>query len=209
MTNPRCPSHQQPSHTPETTTTTQTKFSSQNHQADNYVVKPIRIIPGHADIVKTTKLRKIADTQEGGEESVMSTQVIEDVGKDDDFTRAPWLNMVEYVSVDGGIMTGCFGDVKKFLKNGKLEKVVAVIKSCTLNALGDFTVTLKDLYGIISDTIHYKVLTEDRIAKAITVGAALILHNVSVFSTKQSTHHYLNITKKNMVKVFHKDGGSS
>nr|GEV62233.1 transposase, MuDR, MULE transposase domain protein [Tanacetum cinerariifolium] len=89
----------------------------------------------------------------------MSTQeyirkVIEDVGEDDDFTRAPRLSVLDYVNVDGEIMTGCFGDVKKFLKNGKLEKVVAVIKSCTQNALDDLIVTLKDLSGIISDTIH-------------------------------------------------------
>ncbi|GJY05511.1 hypothetical protein Tco_0371451 [Tanacetum coccineum] len=161
-----------------------------------------------------TKLRKLFDTQEGGEESVTSTQeyirkVIEDVGEDDDFTCASWLRAIDYVNVDGGIVTGCFGDAKKFLKNGKLEKVVAVIKSCTQNELGDLTVTLKDLSGTIFGTTHYKVITEERFTKAITVGAALILHNVSVFSTKQSTHHYLNITKKNMVKVFHKDGGSA
>ncbi|GJT59900.1 hypothetical protein Tco_1003433 [Tanacetum coccineum] len=193
-------------------TTTQTLFSSQNNQVDNYVVKPIRIIPGPAGIVQTAKLRKLVDTREGGEESVMSTQeyirkVIKDVGEDDDFTRAPWLSAIDYVNVDGGIVTGCFGDVKKFLKNGKLEQIVAVIKSCTPNALGDLTVKLKDLSGTISGTIHYKVLIEERLAKAFTVGSALILHNVSVFSPKQSTHHYLNITKKNMVKVFHKDGG--
>ncbi|GJR59672.1 hypothetical protein Tco_0685395 [Tanacetum coccineum] len=159
-------------------------------------------------------LRKLVDTREGGEESVMSTQeyirkVIEDVGEDDDFTRVSWLNAIDYVNVDGGIVTGCFGDVTKFLKNGKLEKIVVVIKSCTPNALGDLTITLKDLYGIISVTIHYKVLTEERFAKAFTVGSALILHNVFVFSPKQSTHHYLNILKKNMVKIFYKDGGST
>ncbi|GJU25446.1 transposase, MuDR, MULE transposase domain protein [Tanacetum coccineum] len=144
----------------------------------------------------------------------MSTQeyirkVIEDVGEDDDFTRVSWLSVLECVIVDGGIVTGCFGDVKKFLKNGKLKKVVAVIKSCTLNALVDLTVTLKDLSGTISGSIHYKVLIEERFAKAVIVGAALILHNVSVFSPKQSTHHFLNITKKNMIKVFNKDGGSA
>ncbi|GKC92818.1 hypothetical protein Tco_1158260 [Tanacetum coccineum] len=197
---------------PEITTTTQTLFSSQNNQVDNYVLKPIRIIPGHAGIIQTAKLCKLVDTREGGEESVMSTQeyirkVIEDVGEDDHFTCAPWLSAIDYVNFDGGIVTGCFGDVKKFLKNEKLEKVVAVIKSCTPNALGDLTVTFKDLSGTISGTIHYKLLTEERFAKAITVGAALILHNVSVFSPKQSTHHYLNITNKNMIKVFHKDGG--
>ncbi|GJS71767.1 transposase, MuDR, MULE transposase domain protein [Tanacetum coccineum] len=125
----------------------------------------------------------------------MSTQeyirkVIEDVGEDDNFTRAPWLNAIDYVNVDGGIVAVYFGDVKKFLKNGKLEKVVAVIKSCTPNALGDLTVTLKDLSGTIFDTIHSKVLTEERFAKEITIGEALILHNVSVLSPKQSTHHY-------------------
>ncbi|GKA30363.1 hypothetical protein Tco_0716668 [Tanacetum coccineum] len=115
----------------EITTTTQTLFSSQNNQVDNFVVKPIRIIPGPAGIVQTAKLRKLVDTREGREESVMSTQeyirkVIEDV------------------------------DVKEFLKNGKLEKVVEVFKSCTLNALGDLTVTLKDLSGILSGTIPYR-----------------------------------------------------
>ncbi|GJZ00025.1 retrovirus-related pol polyprotein from transposon TNT 1-94 [Tanacetum coccineum] len=135
-------------------------------------------------------------------------KVIENVGEDDDFTCAPRLSAIHYVNVDGGIVMGCFGDVKKFLKNGKLEKIVAVIKSCTPNALGDLTVTLKDLSGIISGTIHYKVLIKERLAKAFTIGAALILHNVSVFSPKQSNHHYLNITKKNMVKVFHKDDES-
>ncbi|GKD62316.1 hypothetical protein Tco_1299825 [Tanacetum coccineum] len=196
----------------ETTTTTQTMFSSQNHQVDNYVMKPIRIIPCPAGIIQTATLCKITNTQEGVEESIMSTQeyirkVIEDVGEDDNFTRAPWLSVVEYVNVDGGIVTGCFGDVKKFLKNGKLEKVVAIIKSCF--ALGNLTVTLKDLSGIISGTIRYKVLTEERFEKAIIVGAVLILHNVYAFSPKQSTHHYLNITKKIIVKVFHKDGGHS
>ncbi|GKB75388.1 hypothetical protein Tco_0942283 [Tanacetum coccineum] len=136
-------------------------------------------------------------------------EFIEDVGEDDDFTRALWLSAIDYVNVDGGIVTGCFGDVKKCLKNGKLEKVVAVIKFCTPNALGDLTVTLKDLSGTISDTIHYKVLTEERFTKVITIGAALILDNVFVFSPKQSTYHYLNITKKNMVTVFHKDGRST
>nr|GEU32073.1 hypothetical protein [Tanacetum cinerariifolium] len=136
-------------------------------------------------------------------------KVIEDVGEDDDFTRAPWLSVLDYVNVDRGIVTGCFGNVKKLLKNGKLERVVAVIKSCTSNVLGDLIITLKNLLGTISGTIYYKVFTEESFAKAIIIGAALILHNVSVLSPKQSTHHYLNITKKNMVKVFHMDRGSA
>ncbi|GJR10446.1 hypothetical protein Tco_0793098 [Tanacetum coccineum] len=84
-------------------TTTQTLFSSKNNQVDNCVMRPIRIIPGLG--------------------------VIEDVGQDDDFMRAPWLSAIDYVNVDGGIVMSCFGDVKKFLKNGKLEQIVTVIKS--------------------------------------------------------------------------------
>ncbi|PWA94034.1 reverse transcriptase zinc-binding domain-containing protein [Artemisia annua] len=56
----------------------------------------------------------------------------------------------------------------------------------------------------ISVTIHYKVLTEGGYGKAITVGAALILQHIFVFSPKQSCH-YLNITMRNVVNVFHKD----
>nr|GEZ58256.1 hypothetical protein [Tanacetum cinerariifolium] len=133
-------------------------------------MKPIRIPPGPAGIVQTAKLCKLADTREGEEESVI---------------------VVDYVNVDGGIVTCCFGDVKKFLKNGKLEKVVAVIKSCTLNALGDLIVKLKDLSNTISGTIHYKVLTEERFAKALTIGAALILHNVFLFSPRDDGEHLM------------------
>ncbi|GJT24099.1 hypothetical protein Tco_0894036, partial [Tanacetum coccineum] len=120
-----CPSNN-PHIVPEITTTTQTPFSSQNIQVDICVVKPIRIIPGPAGIVQTAKLRKLVDTREGREESIMYTReyirkVNEDVGEDGNFTRAPWLSAIDYVNVDGGIVTGCFGDVKKFLKNGKLE----------------------------------------------------------------------------------------
>nr|GFA58987.1 hypothetical protein [Tanacetum cinerariifolium] len=41
------------------------------------------------------------------------------------------------------------GDIENYLKNGKLEQVVVIIKSCTLNALGDLTMTLKDLSSTI------------------------------------------------------------
>ncbi|GJY52822.1 hypothetical protein Tco_0444486 [Tanacetum coccineum] len=170
-----------------------------------------RIIPGPACIVQAANLRKIADNLEGEEEYVMSTHeyirnVIKDVGENDDFTRGLWLSTVEYANVDRWIVSGYFGDIKKFLKNRKLEKVVAIIKSYTPNALGDLIVTLKDLSGTIFGSIHYKVVMEDRFRKMITVEAALILHNVFVFFHKQLTH-YLNITRKNMVNVFHKDDG--
>ncbi|GJY12406.1 GPCR kinase [Tanacetum coccineum] len=62
-------------------------------------------------------------------------------------------------------------------------------------------VTMKDLS---SRTVHYKVIGKGGYGKDITVGAAIILANVSVFSPKPSMH-YLNITRRNVVKVFCKD----
>ncbi|GJZ73322.1 ribonuclease H-like domain-containing protein [Tanacetum coccineum] len=120
------------------------------------------------------------------DDSVLSTQeymkqVVEDVGEDEDFNSGSWVGATEYVKANGGIVSGCLGDIKTFLKNGKLEQVVAIIKSCSPNALGDLKVTIKDLFE-----------------------SAIILANVSIFSPNPSMH-YLNITKKNVVKVFHKD----
>nr|GEU37131.1 RNA-directed DNA polymerase, eukaryota [Tanacetum cinerariifolium] len=88
--------------------------------------------------------------------ALMSTQeymqkVVEDMGEDDDF------------------------------KSGKLEQVVAIVKSCSPNVLGDLTVNMKDLSGV-----------------------AMILANFSIFSPRPSMH-YLNITRRNVVKVFRKD----
>nr|GEU80640.1 hypothetical protein [Tanacetum cinerariifolium] len=77
-------------------------------------------------------------------------------------------------------------------------------KSCFLNVTGDLTVTIKDLSGTIPGTIHYKVIGEGGYGKNITVGAAMILVNVSAFTPKASMH-YLNTTKKNVVTVFRKD----
>ncbi|GJR88613.1 hypothetical protein Tco_0212624 [Tanacetum coccineum] len=56
----------------------------------------------------------------------------------------------------------------------------------------------------ILGTIHHKVLIERGYGKDSTIGVSLKLHNVLEFSHKPSLH-YLNITMRNLVKVFHKD----
>ncbi|GJZ66563.1 F-box domain containing protein [Tanacetum coccineum] len=131
-------------------------------------------------------------------------KVVEDVGEDADFNSGAWVSATNYVNAFGGTVTGCLGDIDNFLKKGKLEQVVAIVKSCSPNALGDLNVTLKDLSGTVPGTINYKVLDVGSYGKDITVGAAMILANVSVFTPKPSKH-YLNITKRNVVEVFHKD----
>ncbi|GJW94690.1 transposase, MuDR, MULE transposase domain protein [Tanacetum coccineum] len=106
----------------------------------------------------------------------MGMKVVEDVDEDDDFNSEAWKN---------------------------IEQVVAIVKSCSPNMLGDLNVTLKDLSGTIPGTIHYKVLDVGSYGKDITVGADMILANVSVFTPKPS-QHYLNITMRNVIEVFRK-----
>ncbi|GKE95731.1 transposase, MuDR, MULE transposase domain protein [Tanacetum coccineum] len=123
---------------------------------------------------------------------------------DADFNSGAWVSATNYVNAFGGTVTGCLGDIDNFLKKGKLEQVVAIVKSCSPNALGDLNVTLKDLSGTVPGTIHYKVLDVGSYENDITVGAAMIFANVSVFTPKPSKH-CLNIIKRNVVDVFRKD----
>ncbi|GJV34977.1 zf-CCHC domain-containing protein [Tanacetum coccineum] len=141
---------------------------------------PVRIIPGPSSSTRV----KQSDILLGLDGAVMSTQeymkkVVEDVGEEDDFKSGSCVSATDYVNANGGT-------------------------SCSPNVIVDLTVTMKDLSGTIPKTIHHKVVGEGGYEKNITVGAALILSNVSVFSPKPSMH-YLNITKRNVVKVFRKD----
>ncbi|GJU55582.1 transposase, MuDR, MULE transposase domain protein [Tanacetum coccineum] len=108
-------------------------------------------------------------------------KVVNVVGEDADFNSGAWVSATNYVNAFGGTVTGCLGDIDNFLKRGKLEQVVAIVKSCSPNALGDLNVTLKDLSGTVPGTINYKVLDMGSYGKDINVGAAMILANVSVF----------------------------
>ncbi|GJT66988.1 15-cis-phytoene desaturase, chloroplastic/chromoplastic [Tanacetum coccineum] len=145
---------------------------------------PVRIISGFAGLVQRAKLLKENVFILDPDGALMSTQeymqkVVEDVGEDADFNSGAWVSVTNYVNAFNGT-------------------------SCSPNVLGDLNVTLKDLSSTVPETIHYKVLDVSSYEKDITVGAAIILVNVSVFTPKPSKH-YLNITKKNVVEVFRKD----
>ncbi|GJX99165.1 reverse transcriptase domain-containing protein [Tanacetum coccineum] len=170
-----------------------------------------RIIPGPSGILQKALARKKADVQAGGHDNILTTQeyvrkVNEDVSEDDDFMQGPWLKAIVYLHGEGVIASGYLGDMKKYCIKGKLKLVVGVVKSCTPNSLGDMTVTLKDPTGTMGGTIHYKVFQNgnDGYAKSIKFEFVLILRNVSVWTPKPS-QHYLNITIRNIVKVFDKD----
>ncbi|GJR23726.1 reverse transcriptase domain-containing protein [Tanacetum coccineum] len=170
-----------------------------------------RIIPGPTGILQKAMLRKKVDIQAGGHENISITQeyvkkLNEDVSEDDHFTQGLWLMAIVYLHGHGVIESGCLGDVEKYCKNGKLDLVVGVVKSCTPNSLGDMTFTLKDPTSIVGGTIHYKVFQNeaDGYTKSIKVGYVFILRNVSIWTPKPS-QHYLNITIRNIVMVFEKD----
>nr|GEU52137.1 zf-CCHC domain-containing protein/DUF4219 domain-containing protein/UBN2 domain-containing protein [Tanacetum cinerariifolium] len=181
----------------------------QQAKPSGYCLNLVRIIPGLSGIVQHAKLLKENVFILDSDRALMSSQeymqkVVEDVGEDDDFKSGSWVSATNYVNANGGTVTGCLEDIKYFLKNEKFEQVVEILKSCSPNMLGDLTVTMKDLSGIIPETIHHKVIGDGGYGKDITVEAALILANVSVFTPKPSMHYH-NITKRNMVKVFCKD----
>ncbi|GKF70325.1 hypothetical protein Tco_0203382, partial [Tanacetum coccineum] len=117
------------------------QLSSSTHvEPSSSTSNPVRIIPGPAGLVQRAKLLKenvfILDLMQ---------KVVEDVGEDADFNSRAWVSATNYVIAFGGTVTGCLGDIDNFLKKGKLEQVVAIVKSCYPNALGDLNVTLKDL----------------------------------------------------------------
>nr|GEU32527.1 hypothetical protein [Tanacetum cinerariifolium] len=58
--------------------------------------------------------------------------------------------------------------------------------------------------GTVTGCLGDVVIGEGGYEKDITVGAAMILKNVSVFTPKPSKH-YLNITMQNVVEVFRRD----
>nr|GEZ63746.1 hypothetical protein [Tanacetum cinerariifolium] len=133
--------------------------SSTRVEPSSSIPNPVRIIPGSAGIVQQAKpsgycpnpTRKEKVFILDSDRALMSTReymqkVIKDVGEDDDFKSGSWVNATNYVNANGGTVTGCLGDTKTFMENGKLDQVVVIVKSCSLNVLGDLTVTMKRYY---------------------------------------------------------------
>nr|GEW96470.1 hypothetical protein [Tanacetum cinerariifolium] len=93
------------------------------------------------------------------------TKVVED----DNFNSGAWISATNYVISTGGTVSGCLWDINNFLKKEKLDQVVAIVKSCSSNYLGDLNVTMKDLSGAVRETVHYKVIDVGSYGNNITV----------------------------------------
>ncbi|GKB86755.1 hypothetical protein Tco_0959027 [Tanacetum coccineum] len=167
---------------------------SSNTRAEPYpsTPNPVRIIPGLAGIVQQAKLLKEKVYILDSDGALMSTQKymkkkFEDVGEDDDFNSGAWVSATNYVMAFGGTVTGCLGDIDNFLKKGKLDHIVAIVKSCSLNMRGDLNVTLKDISGTIHGTIHHKVIGEGGYGKDITISSTVMIFNQVVLQQLSST----------------------
>ncbi|GJW84124.1 transposase, MuDR, MULE transposase domain protein [Tanacetum coccineum] len=153
--------------------------SSAHVEPSPYTPNPVTIIPGHTGVVQLSNSICVEPSSSTPNPvriipGPAGLKVVEDVGEDADFNSGAWVSATNYVNAFGGTVTGYLN------------------------------VTLKDLSGTVPGTIHYKVFDVSSYEKDITVGAAMILANVSVFTPKPSKH-YLNITKRNVVEVFRKD----
>nr|GEX38034.1 hypothetical protein [Tanacetum cinerariifolium] len=148
-----------------------------------YTTNPVAIIPSLSGAVHVSSSTRVEPSTSNLNpvRIIPGPAVVEDVGDNDDFKSAAWVCATNYVNTFAGTVTGCLRDVNNFLKNRKLELVVGIVKSCSPNMLGDLNVTMKDLSGIIRGIIHHKLIGKGGYGKDITVGAAMILKNVSVF----------------------------
>ncbi|CAI9113681.1 OLC1v1014329C1 [Oldenlandia corymbosa var. corymbosa] len=177
-----------------------------------------RIIPGPAGAVQSAMLQKARDREKEnilGSESIhfnpVSTQeyirrAVEDVPEfDDDFSGNPWLSALQFIgTVDGVVPSVPLSSFSECGNFGKVDRVVAVIKSRAPIILGGLMVTLKDPTGTIGAAVHHKLLSESQFSQDFVIGSVLILEKVATFSPSKSVY-YLNITPKNLVKVFKKD----
>ncbi|XP_071715280.1 uncharacterized protein [Rutidosis leptorrhynchoides] len=164
-------------------------------QCETQTSPPLHNIPGPAGIIQASRLAKLRGKEV---EHQRDTQdyirvVAENPEQDDHFKHRLWLSAMEFAYPLGG--QSILGNIK----------VVGVIISCVPTDLGELKVVLKDRTGTCSGNIHHKLLPD---VKGLCVGSVLVLHKVSVFQPPHSSPS-LNITKKNLVKVFYKDSGSS
>ncbi|XP_017246261.1 uncharacterized protein LOC108217875 [Daucus carota subsp. sativus] len=191
----------------------------QHHQQQPQRTPPLispRLIPGPAGKIQAAMNRKRLHHSDSPllptQDFLLKAAQCSDLSfqDDDDFKADAWLRALRFLgnaqstTKDFVLQTTPLSRVGSSLPDGIVNQVVAIINSCTPNGLGDMTVTLKDTTGLIDATIHRKVLTESEFAKDISVKAAIILKKVSIFAPSSKTV-YLNITRSNVVKVFHKD----
>ncbi|KAL1208976.1 hypothetical protein V5N11_006504 [Cardamine amara subsp. amara] len=193
------------------------RCSSRDHSLEDSYSRSL--VPGPAGVVQVAIHRKMnkdpKSFNENGEpiptQEFLRKAAEEPDWEDKDFSEDPWVSAVDYIQSEGLLSKGGnaigtpVSEIKSRCGNwGKVDQVVAIIKTSTPNGLGDVMVTLKDPTGTIDASVHRKVISESEFGRDIRVGAVVILKQVGVCASSRSSH-YLNITLKNISKVITKD----
>ncbi|QCE10551.1 hypothetical protein DEO72_LG10g1781 [Vigna unguiculata] len=89
-------------------------------------------------------------------------------------------------------------------RTGILPFVACIVKQCNPNGLGDMQICVKDPTGTVWASVHRKVLLHPEYGRDLTVGAVLLLNTVATFGHRHKIC-YLNITVRNIVKIFKAD----
>ncbi|XP_010533972.1 PREDICTED: uncharacterized protein LOC104809628 isoform X2 [Tarenaya hassleriana] len=170
------------------------------------------LIPGPAAAVQIAMRRKEwkDPSSYGDQGDPIPTQeyirrAVEEPDKEDeDFSRDPWISCVDYIRSEVAIGTPVSVIKSGFGTWDKVNQVVAIVKTCTPNGLGDLMMTLKDPTGTIDASVHRKVVAESEFGRDIRAGAVLILKKVAV-CTPSRLSCFLNITLNNISKVIIRD----
>ncbi|XP_068643654.1 uncharacterized protein [Aristolochia californica] len=133
-----------------------------------------RRIPGPAGTVQAAIHRQNLNPQHKSEPYAVNISQMANVVDDEDFKTSAWLCALDYLGAGTDLATksALLRSVKTSQRTERVPKLVAIIKSCKPNGLGDLFVTLKDPSA-----------------------------TVVVFCTFGSAK-YLNITIENVVQVF-------
>lgn len=152
--------------------------------------------PGEGLLLKRKlKTRDKSETSEAQENNI----------KDDDFTKAPWIVMLQNLNLFG-LYKG-ENNIKKLKFNieyattkgyrDKIPLLVVLVKKFSASE-SDASVIIKDPTGEMEGTVHKQVL---ELFPDISSGSVLVLRKVAIFSPTLYSH-YLNITSSNIVCVF-------
>ncbi|XP_068466491.1 uncharacterized protein [Phaseolus vulgaris] len=155
------------------------------------------LIPGPAGNVQAVILNRKS------KEPVNTQEFINNIADENhrrDFDSNPW-NWAQHFLHFHGQIDGHDCEQISSLANIKQHSVfpllTCVVKECQPNGLRDMLITIKDPTATVRASVHAKVLKDPEFGSQIAVGSVL----VAIFSPNQRAF-YLNITVKNIVKVF-------
>ncbi|KAH7836901.1 hypothetical protein Vadar_007182 [Vaccinium darrowii] len=163
------------------------------------------IIPGPAGLVQMAMERRAA--REGHDESMNTQEFIHRAlaveSADTDFVdNFAWLTAVRQGYLKHPEYTDLATVNNMRVTTARIPLIVALVKSCKRNELGEPWLELKDPSGSIWAGIHHKAYEQDLFPGILDPGTCLILKKIVVWRPEKKP--YLNITLNNLQCVIEK-----